>query len=255
MNYYLFQLIDGESLEETQNELTKKGLKDLFVIEDDAIGEILIGGHSKIQIQTDKALLIEQKKAEVNWEEQWSHFAENFNEGKAHIQLDDKILLLTPGAGFGDLSHPTTSLMLQMMKGKVANESIVDIGTGSGILALGAKLLGAKSSLGLDIDPDALKHARKNAKLNNLQVRFSKALPKKIPNNNIFLMNMIFPEQQEFHPERLNSKAKLWIVSGILQSQKKSYLNQAAKWGWILQSEKAQSEWCGFIFLTKPLIS
>lgn len=248
MNYLLFRLIDGESLEKTQKELEKKGLKDLFVIEDDSVGEILIGGHSKKPIETEKALLIEQKKAQVNWQEQWSLFAENFREGKAHIQFGDKTLLLTPGAGFGDLSHPTTSLMLEMMKGQVAHESIVDIGTGSGILALASQLLGAKSSLGIDIDPAALKHARVNAKLNGLKVRFSKTLPKNMPKKNIFLMNMIFPEQIEFQPARLNSKAKLWIISGILKSQKKSYLQQAAKWGWELQSEKSQSEWCGFIF-------
>lgn len=248
MNYYLFRLIDGESLEETQLELEKKGLKDTFLIEDDSIGEILIGGHSKKQIETTKAILVEQKKAQVDWEEQWSLFAENFNEGKAHIQLNDKTLLLTPGAGFGDLSHPTTYLMLEMMKGKVQGESIIDIGTGSGILALAALLLGAKSALGIDIDPAALKHARENAKLNHLKAQFSKTLPKNLPNGNILLMNMIFPEQQEFQPHRLNPKAKLWIVSGILESQKSDYLLRVAKWGWLLLSEHQQAEWLGFIF-------
>jgi len=248
MNYYLFRILDGASLEEVQEELEKKGLRDAFVIEDDSIGEIFIGGHSKKLIETKKTVLVEEKKAEVDWNEQWSLFAENFSEGKAHIELGEKTLLLTPGAGFGDLSHPTTYLMLEMMKGQVAGESVIDIGTGSGILALSALLLGAKSAIGIDIDPAAIKHAKENAKLNHLKTKFAKALPKNLSQNNILLMNMIFPEQQEFQPDRLNSIAKLWIVSGILESQKIDYLRQGREWGWNLQSEHQRLEWCGFIF-------
>lgn len=248
MDYYLFRVLEGNTVEEAQNELEKKGLKDLFVIEDDAVGEILIGGHSKKKISSDKLILLEKKKAEVNWEEQWSLFAENFSNGKAHIQLGDKTLLLTPGAGFGDLSHPTTYLMLEMMKKEVVGESILDIGTGSGILALSALLLGAKSAIGIDIDEAAIKHAKENAKLNQLEAKFTKTLPKKLSSDNILLMNMIFPEQKEFQPARLNRIAKKWITSGILENQKKEYLKEAKKWGWDLLSEHQRLEWCGFIF-------
>ncbi len=248
MDYYLFRVLASTNLEEVQKDLKRKGLKDTFVIEDDSVGEIFIGGHSRKKISSEKAILVEKKKAEVNWEEQWSLFAENFKEGKAHIQLGDKTLLLTPGAGFGDLSHPTTYLMLEMMKGEMAGESVVDIGTGSGILALSALLLGAKSAIGIDIDPAALKHAKKNATLNQLEALFTKSLPKKLPSGNIFLMNMISPEQIEFRPDRFNLLAKKWIVSGILETEKKSYLEQSKQWGWKLLSEHRRLEWCGFIF-------
>ncbi len=251
MNYYLFRILEGASVEEVQEELEKKGLKDFFVIEDDSVGETFVGGHAKKLIASKKIVLVEQKKATVNWEEQWSLFAENFSEGKAHIKLGDKTLLLTPGAGFGDLSHPTTYLMLEMMKSYAPNESIIDIGTGSGILALAALLLVAKSAIGIDIDPAALKHAKENAKLNGLKAQFSKALPKSLPSGNIILMNMIFPEQKEFQPERLNSFAKLWIISGILASQRDEYLHQSAKWGWELVEMHQRLDWCGFIF--KPV--
>jgi len=185
---------------------------------------------------------------EVNWEEQWALFAKNFKNGKAHIKLGKKTLLLLPGPGFGDLSHPTTYLMIEMMKEYVDGESVVDIGTGSGILALAALMLGAKSAMGIDIDPEAVKHAKKNAKLNELDARFSKNLPKKLPKKSIFLMNMILMEQLQVGPERLNERAKLWIVSGILNTQKKRYLKQAEEWGWELVSVHRKSEWLGFVF-------
>ncbi len=185
---------------------------------------------------------------EIDWIGQWALFAKNFKEGKAHIKVGEKTLLLIPGPGFGDLSHPTTALMMKMMKKYVPQESIVDIGTGSGILALAALLLKARSAIGIDIDQGALKHARKNAKLNHLKATFSKSLPKTLPKKNIFLMNMIFAEQKEFAPDRLNSFAKLWIVSGILSSQKEAYLAQAAQWNWRLISQHKKGEWLGFVF-------
>ena len=86
------------------------------------------------------------KKFTVNWEEQWALFAESSFDGKAHIDLSQfggaSTLLLLPGPGFGDLSHPTTYLMLKMMQNRVQNLPVLDIGTGSGILALAALSLG-----------------------------------------------------------------------------------------------------------------
>lgn len=254
MKNYIFQILDGCDIEETTLELQNKGLLDIYIIEDDATGETLIGGRSRKKIRSDKTLLIEEK-AEVNWEDQWALFAQDFKEGKAHINLSpfgaDKTLLLLPGAGFGDLSHPTTHLMLEMMQGLVSHETVVDIGSGSGILTLAAVLLGAKLGIGIDIDKEAVFHAKKNAKLNNLSSRtkFSKTLPKSLPQNAIFLMNMILPEQREFNPSRLNPYAKTWIVSGILASQKKEYLKQAKEWGWKVTQEYARLDWCGWTFV------
>lgn len=247
MDYYLFQIQNDASLNKVRHALEKRGLRDTFIIEDDATGDTFIGGHANTAITAPDALLIEHKKATVDWHEQWALFAENFTDGKAHIALGDKTLLLTPGAGFGDLSHPTTYLMLEMLKKHVVGEPIIDIGTGSGILALAALLLGAKSAIGIDIDAAAIKHAKQNAKLNQLKATFAKRLPKRLPKS-ILLMNMILPEQRAFGPEQLNPLAKLWIVSGILDSQRKEYLIQAQKWGWELISEQKRSEWLGLVF-------
>ena len=111
MNNYLFEIIEPFTIEDIEAELQKKGLKDIYIIEEGGEGKVWIGGHSRKKIETDKALLIEEKST-VNWEDQWALFAEDFKEGKAHINLSpfgvEKTLLLTPGAGFGDLSHPTT---------------------------------------------------------------------------------------------------------------------------------------------------
>lgn len=252
MNYYLFAT---KTPEEAEKELAGFGLKDIYQIEDAETGEILIGGRmSKPPKLLRFAKLIEKSGPDVDWEEQWSLFAANFFEGKAHIDLKafgkNKTLLLAPGPGFGDLSHPTTALMLEMMKGRVKRESILDIGSGSGILTLAALLLGAASAAGLDIDPKALKHAKLNAKLNHLNARFTKALPKNLPSSNICLINMIFPEQKIAlrRVKRYNRLAKLWIVSGILAEQKQEYLDWAKSHGWKLERMQKKNGWLGFIF-------
>lgn len=260
MRSYLFRLIEGASVEEAEEELSEAGLQGIFIVEEDALGEIFLGGYSKKKIDLRKislSYLAEEKtEAAVDWESQWALFAEDFKEGKAHIDLSrfgvEKTLLLAPGAGFGDLSHPTTFLMLEMMRGRIEGKKIVDVGSGSGVLSLAASLMGAESVVGIEIDAAAIAHAKENAQLNGLEgrVSFGKKGPRKGSGKSVFLMNMIFPEQKAFDPARLNDRAESWIVSGILAEQKKEYLGQAKEWGWTAAEEHSKSGWMGWRFKT-----
>lgn len=86
-------------------------------------------------------------------------------------------LVLDPGLAFGTGSHPTTFLCLQWLSETVrGNETVLDYGCGSGILAIAAAKLGAGSVLGVDIDDNALIAARDNASTNQvaLQLRHSR---------------------------------------------------------------------------------
>lgn len=191
----------------------------------------------------------------VDWEQQWTAFAENFYDGKAHIDLsrfggDSNPLLLSPGPGFGDLSHPTTYLMLQLMHRRIHQRFVIDIGCGSGILTLAALRLGAKSAIGIDIDIPAIEHARQNAKLNKLKALFSSKLPKSYPKKPLFLMNMIVSEQKQVMRQKvlLNRFHTEWITSGILATQRSEYLETTKKWGWVLVEELQRGEWLGMVF-------
>ncbi|MBD2869466.1 50S ribosomal protein L11 methyltransferase [Paenibacillus arenilitoris] len=94
---------------------------------------------------------------------------------------NERIIELDPGMAFGTGTHPTTALCLQTLESVVrGGEEVIDVGTGSGILAIGACRLGAKSVLALDLDPVAVSSATENVKLNDLsgqvEVRLSDLL-------------------------------------------------------------------------------
>lgn len=82
-------------------------------------------------------------------------------------------LILDPGMAFGTGSHPTTRLCLEWLERSVEQEdSLLDYGCGSGILAIAAARLGAEQVAGVDIDPQAVSAARANAERNGVTARF-----------------------------------------------------------------------------------
>ena len=88
-------------------------------------------------------------------------------------------LRLMDSAAFGTGHHPTTALCVEALEEAMTvaiPESVLDIGTGSGVLALAALKLGAPRAVGVDIDAEALKVAAENAQLNGLSDRFELVL-------------------------------------------------------------------------------
>lgn len=258
MDHYLFKIKQGIKTDDALRRLQELGLQEIYIIEDEELKEVLIGGYSSQKITSDLGSLVSEKNT-IDWENQWSSFAQNFENGHAHIDLSqfgaNTHLILAPGEGFGDLSHPTTFLMLKMMKNQVHEQTVLDLGTGSGILSLAAIFLGSRFAVGIDIDSKAVSHAKKNAKLNLLKSKtsFRKTIPKTLSENNVCLMNMLPHEQQMVRPERINPYAKLWIISGVLEEHKTSYLAQTASWGWEIVEEHHRLGWMGWVFQPKKL--
>ncbi|MBE0466140.1 MAG: 50S ribosomal protein L11 methyltransferase [Candidatus Desulforudis sp.] len=85
---------------------------------------------------------------------------------------DDLVIELDPGLAFGCGSHATTGMCLELLERHVQpGMAVLDVGTGSGILAVGAALLGARTVWAVDEDPVAVRTARENVVQNNLAGR------------------------------------------------------------------------------------
>ncbi len=84
------------------------------------------------------------------------------------------VVTIDPGRAFGSGIHETTRLVLREIDRHVrAGDRVLDVGTGSGILAVAALLLGAKRARAIDIDPDAISVALENARLNGVASRIA----------------------------------------------------------------------------------
>ena len=90
-----------------------------------------------------------------------------------NLGKDEKIMRLDPGMAFGTGSHATTRMCLELMD--VEGKDVIDVGCGSGILGIAAKICGAKSVYMCDIDAQAVEFATKNAELNNVVATIEKA--------------------------------------------------------------------------------
>jgi ribosomal protein L11 methyltransferase len=79
------------------------------------------------------------------------------------------VLEIDPGAAFGGGAHPTTQLLLEALATRLqGGETVLDVGCGSGVLALAAVRMGAASAVGIDVDPAAVAATRANAERNGL---------------------------------------------------------------------------------------
>ncbi len=138
------------------------------------------------------------------------------------------IINIDPGMAFGTGSHETTRLCLKSLAhildtdGKKALKDVLDVGTGTGILAIGAALAGGKNIIATDIDPVAVKVARENCKLNKVKVSLTtKELGKVSGTFNIVFANILAGELMRLSSD-LTKKVKkggYLTLSGILNTE------------------------------------
>lgn len=116
---------------------------------------------------------------DADWNENWKKYFKAFTVGKrlavcpsweTYDNSENRTVLhIDPGAAFGTGTHATTSLCLELLDRLVqSGDRVLDIGCGSGILAIASVLLGAEFATGTDIDKQAVKTAKENAEINDV---------------------------------------------------------------------------------------
>ena len=203
---------------------------------------------------------------DADWNENWKKYFHVSEIGEKLVivpsweEYENKngrtVLNIDPGAAFGTGTHATTSLCLTLLE-KHINDGVkmLDIGTGSGILAIASTLLGAESAIGVDIDAQSVKTAKENAEINNVQDKCEFIvgdLADKISGRfKVICANIVadviiklFDNVADF----MEDDAVL-IISGIIDLRKDDVLNSAASHGFTVVEENYKDNWCAFTLI------
>ncbi|MBX3044715.1 MAG: 50S ribosomal protein L11 methyltransferase [Candidatus Kapabacteria bacterium] len=206
-----------------------------------------------------------EKISDKNWNEEWerhvqpvivsekivitpTHHASEFN--------NEIKIIIDPKMSFGTGHHTTTRLMCKLMENLVMPGSDwIDVGTGTGVLAILASKLGAKSIYAFDNNEWSIENAVENIEKNNVKSNISLELADIDSSNlydtngiaaNIFL-NLAVPSLEKFKKSIEKHDGDL-LISGIMIYDEKILLKEAEKHNLKLINKLTEDEWAAFHF-------
>ena len=229
------------------------------------MGELLEEGDPEFwgTLQVESGTLENQDWGET-WKEQWHPFRvgkrlvmkPTFSEYEP--QEGDLVIEMDPGMAFGTGTHETTNMCMQLLeKYLTPGMKVMDVGTGSGILAIAAALLGSGEVLAVDIDPDAVKVAGENVAANGVEDQVKvvvgdlckdAAMPCELAVANIVadaVCMLMGPLQRHLLP------GGLLICSGIMKTREEDVLQEAKRLGYRLRDRLEMGEWVALAFDNK----
>jgi ribosomal protein L11 methyltransferase len=191
------------------------------------------------------------------WERSWMKYYKPMKFGKRiwvcptgqeKSELGTVCMTLDPGLAFGTGTHPTTSLCLDWLsENEIQGKTVIDYGCGSGILAVAAALLGAKSIVAIDIDPQALTATQDNARKNSVQHLIQTSTPEDFSPilADIILANILAKPLMDLTEQlanRVTENGHL-ILSGILKEQAESVMNKYQNF-FSMDTPIYREDWC-----------
>ncbi|MFQ5855767.1 MAG: 50S ribosomal protein L11 methyltransferase [Anaerolineae bacterium] len=204
--------------------------------------------------------------AEEDWAEAWKKGYSVQHIGRRVVVVpswepytarDDEIVLrLDPGMAFGTGLHPTTQLCLLALEAWVrAGDRVLDVGTGSGILAIAAAKLGATQVIGVDLDPVAVQVARDNVRLNEVADRVEVEEGSLEPldlvphSQDRIVVNILADVIIELTPALVTclDRAGTLIVSGILEGYADSVVEAFESAGLHVMERWQDKDWVALI--------
>ncbi len=191
------------------------------------------------------------------WKEKWTvtHVTDKVAVVPSWLEYPPKkgeiTITLDPGCAFGTGTHQTTQLCMKALEKYMPQDAIVaDIGTGSGILAIYAMKLGAKSAYGCDIDETVIDVCRENAKINNVDCTFEINTADKIMEKYDFvcaniLHNVLFEIMGDLK-NIMKDNAKM-SLSGILNEKKQVVLDAIKRENLKIIDTITQDQWISYV--------
>ncbi|BAN62409.1 ribosomal protein L11 methylase [Streptococcus anginosus subsp. whileyi MAS624] len=223
-------------------------------------------------LEIGKIQLTTQQLAEEDWADNWKKYFE-----PARITHDltivpswtdyeagpsEKVIKLDPGMAFGTGTHPTTKMSLfaleQILRG---GETVLDVGTGSGVLSIASSLLGAKEIFAYDLDDVAVRVAQENIALNagteNIHVAAGDLLKGVDIVADVIVANILADILVNLTDDayRLLKDEGYLIMSGIISEKWDLVRESAEVAGFFLETHMIQGEWNACVFKKTKEIS
>ncbi|MGG1215047.1 50S ribosomal protein L11 methyltransferase [Micromonospora provocatoris] len=170
------------------------------------------------------------------------------------VSTDELIIELDPGMAFGTGTHPTTVMCLQGLE-KVVKEgdTVVDIGTGSGVLSIGAAMLGAKSVHALDLDEVAVRSAQENVALNKVsdkvEVFHGNLLDTVKEPADVVVANILAEIIMSFTDDAFTivKPGGLYVTSGIIGAKRDDVKAALEASGFVIEEVLLMEDWVAII--------
>jgi ribosomal protein L11 methyltransferase len=171
------------------------------------------------------------------------------------------VIEIDPGMAFGTGTHPSTQMCLQFLEEVIPSfpriPSVLDVGTGSGILTIAARKMGVKRIAAIDIDPVAIDCAHTNARANraNQGIAFRTGSPEDLKTSfDLVVANLLPQELLSVAPalSRLTARSGKLIVSGFLVKQEKEMAAAFRKQGFGKQGVRRQKGWAAWVLQRSP---
>jgi ribosomal protein L11 methyltransferase len=170
------------------------------------------------------------------------------------VSTDELIIELDPGMAFGTGTHPTTVMSLQALERNVKQgDKVIDVGTGSGVLSIGAAMLGAAEVRALDLDDVAVTAARLNVKLNKVQNVVSVSQNNLLDNIegpvDVIVANILAEVIVRFVDDaaRVLKPGGIFITSGIISAKKDEVKEALKKEGFIIKEVMVMEDWVAIV--------
>jgi len=202
--------------------------------------------------------------AEENWAELWKKQLEVLHVGRRTViqpswldydpAPDDIVIQLDPGMAFGTGLHPTTQMCLEALEEFVSPGcTVLDLGTGSGILAIAAAKLGAARVLALDNDPEAVEVAYGNIATNGVRESVDVepgSLSEAVGTYDLVMVNILARVIVEMVREglatRLSADGKL-ITAGIIAEQAPAVISAFDQGDLALLGQRRKDDWVSLL--------
>jgi ribosomal protein L11 methyltransferase len=170
------------------------------------------------------------------------------------VNSDELIIELDPGMAFGTGTHPTTVMSIQALERTVTNDdTVIDVGTGSGVLSIAAAMLGASKVRALDLDEVAVQSAKLNLKLNKVHdivnVSQNNLLEGISEKADVIVANILAEVIVRFTDDaaKLVKPGGYFITAGIIQPKKEQVRESIETAGFEIIETLQMEDWVAFI--------